>query len=101
MSLRLDPATGVATVRQESGAEVRFYPDGAGSFEAPPRAGYLTAWPSDAPRPNTSQLNYGAGQAVANAAMVKLAADGTISLYASGGPVDLIVDVAGYYQPTA
>ncbi|MGI8806585.1 MAG: DUF6531 domain-containing protein, partial [Acidimicrobiales bacterium] len=38
MALAVDPATGVATVDQEGGARVSFYPDGSGGYEAPPRA---------------------------------------------------------------
>jgi RHS repeat-associated protein len=66
--------------------------------------GYLTVWPSDSPRPVTSQLTYNKGQTGANATITKLAADGTISIYASNGPVEVIVDVSGYYlqgQPAA
>lgn len=38
MSLAVNATSGVATVRQESGAEVYLYPNGAGGFEAPARA---------------------------------------------------------------
>jgi len=38
MSLRVAQPSGVVTVAQESGAEVSFYPDGAGGYEAPARA---------------------------------------------------------------
>ncbi len=38
MSVAVDPVSGVATVTQEGGATVPFWPDGASGFEAPPRA---------------------------------------------------------------
>jgi RHS repeat-associated protein len=65
-----------------------------------PNYGFLTLWPIDAARPNAAQLNYAPGQTVANSAIVKMAADGTISVYALAGPVDILIDVHGYYtQP--
>lgn len=57
--------------------------------------GFVTAWPCDAPRPLASNLNYFPGQNVANFAIVRLAADGSLCL-ASNAPVHAIVDVAGY-----
>lgn len=65
-----------------------------------PNYGFLTLWPTDAARPNAAQLNYAPGQTVANSAIVKMAADGTVSIYALAGPVDILMDVHGYYtQP--
>ncbi|MBV8981098.1 MAG: hypothetical protein JO086_09385, partial [Acidimicrobiia bacterium] len=61
--------------------------------------GYLTAWPSDQARPATS-LSFPPSQDTGNAAIVKVAGDGTISIYNAQGSVDLVVDVEGYYlQP--
>lgn len=66
-----------------------------------PNYGFLTLWPTDAARPNAAQLNYAPGQTVANSAIVKMAADGTVSIYALAGPVDILMDVHGYFiQPT-
>lgn len=63
-------------------------------------AGFVTAWPCDSPRPLASNLNYVPGQNVANHAMVRLAADGSLCLSASG-VVHGIVDVAGYVTSSA
>ncbi len=58
-------------------------------------AGYLTAFPCDAPAPLASNLNFLAQQNVANAAIVKLSADGALCLR-SNTEVDAIADLAGY-----
>ena len=58
-------------------------------------AGYVTAFPSGTAVPNTSTLNLVTGGVNANAAIVPLGADRTISLYTERG-AHLIVDLAGY-----
>lgn len=60
----------------------------------PTAAGYLTVWPCDRARPDTSVVNFAAGQTVANSMVVPVADDGTICV-ASSEPTDLIVDLAG------
>ena len=65
---------------------------------SPTAAGYVTVWPDGSSRPATSNLNYGAGQTVPNLVIVKVPADGKIDLYSgSGGSVQLLADVEGYY----
>ena len=59
--------------------------------------GWLAAWPAGEALPLVSNLNYVAGQTVPNLAIVKVGAGGAVNLYSSGGPVDVIADVAGYY----
>ncbi|MEV4561607.1 PKD domain-containing protein [Kitasatospora sp. NPDC049285] len=49
-------------------------------------------------RPDTSNLNAVPGRDVGNAAMVPVAADGTITVYNHGGSLDLIADLQGYYS---
>ena len=58
--------------------------------------GYLTAWPSGAPRPVASSLNFMAGQSVPNLVMLKLGAGGRLSIFNELGTTDVIVDVMGY-----
>ena len=60
--------------------------------------GWLAAWPAGEPLPLASNLNYVAGQTVANLVMVRLGAGGSVDLYSSGGPLNVIADVAGYYS---
>ncbi len=62
---------------------------------------YLTVWPTDAPRPVASSLNWTAGQApTPNAVNTALADNGELSFWTESGNVDLIADVTGYYTPT-
>ncbi len=61
------------------------------------RGGFLTAYPSGSARPTTSNVNFFSGETVASLATVRLQS-GRISVYAgSGGSVDIVADVEGYY----
>jgi hypothetical protein len=60
-------------------------------------SGFLTAFPSGQGQPSTSNVNVeGAGQTVANAAIVGLAG-GAFDLY-THQPAHLVADVSGYFQ---
>jgi hypothetical protein len=48
-------------------------------------------------RPLASNLNWVPGQTVPNLVVVKLGPDGKVILFNSGGNVDVIVDVVGWY----
>lgn len=64
---------------------------------APRAAGHATVWPTGAPRPGTSNLNFAAGQTVAATVIVPVGPDGQIQvLNGSAGAADVIVDVTGY-----
>ena len=59
--------------------------------------GFLTVFPGGATRPTASNLNYVTGQApTPNQVTVALGATGQVSFFASGGPVNVIADIAGY-----
>ncbi len=61
--------------------------------------GYVTVYPDGTTRPTASNLNYPQGDTRANLVVVRLGADGKIALTNnSGGTVQLIGDVAGYYR---
>ena len=61
-------------------------------------AGYITAYPTGATLPNTSNLNYAPGQTIPNHAIVKLSTDGRLTLKnTSTGTAHLIADIAGYF----
>jgi hypothetical protein len=64
----------------------------AGSHDA----GYLTVWPDGVAKPNSSNLNFKAGQVVANGLTIGLGTLKGIELFAAGDPF-LIVDVNGYF----
>ena len=72
------------------------------TFVNPTVAGFVTVYPPDKPNPGTSSLNFVAGQAPApNAVTSPLSADGKIGFFNSGGTVDLIADIVGYYEAPA
>jgi hypothetical protein len=76
----------------------------------PNHAGYLTIHPQGASRPTASNLNFAAGQTVANMVLVPLGGNGQISIYLADGELpnefldataDVIVDVLGWFpNPT-
>ncbi len=63
----------------------------------PTAASFLTVWPTATARPWASNLNFSAGQTVANAVIVKVGADGTISIFNNSGAVHVVVDVVGWF----
>ena len=62
------------------------------SFLAVTSTGYGSA-------PTTSNLNYRAGQTVANLVTVPVGTDGKVSFYNAVGTTQVIADLAGYYTP--
>ena len=58
-------------------------------------AGFVTVYPCG-DRPNTSSLNYVAGQTVPNAVIAPVSADGDVCLYSSAGAY-LLADVNGWF----
>ncbi len=66
----------------------------------PQSFGHITAYPSGTARPDSSNLNFAAGQTVPNLVTVPVGADGKVTLYnRSSGTTQLIADVFGYYLP--
>jgi hypothetical protein len=75
------------------------------------QSGYVTVYPDGSRRPNTSTVNFAAGQTVANHTDASSGTDGKVAFYnGSNGPIDLIVDwygddvpttYSGSYQPLA
>ena len=65
----------------------------------PTTDGFLTVWPAENPRPNTSNLNFSAGQApVANSVTVKLDSQGAIKFLTTAATLNVIADVVGYFE---
>jgi hypothetical protein len=58
---------------------------------------FLTVFPHGAPKPQSSTINFGSGQTVANHAMVKVVA-GQVDIANQLGTVDVITDIVGYYS---
>jgi hypothetical protein len=79
------PATGVA------GAVLNV------TVTKPAMPGFLTAYASGTPRPASSNLNFAAGETIANLVQTAVGSDGKVSLLnASGGTADVVVDVSGW-----
>ena len=60
--------------------------------------GFVRAWACDDPMPETSTVNYEGTGVVANTVVSRLSAAGTLCLW-STAPVEIIVDVTGYFVP--
>ncbi|MCE9623055.1 MAG: CAP domain-containing protein [Actinomycetia bacterium] len=68
---------------------------------APTANSFLTVFPAGATLPTASNLNFAAGQTIANTVIVPVGPDGRVSLYNSTGQTHLIVDVLGWFEDEA
>jgi hypothetical protein len=67
----------------------------------PATLGFVTVW-GGGTRPTASNLNFNAGQTVANQVVAPVGADGSVSLYnGAAGNAQLIADISGYYSAGA
>lgn len=104
-------AIGVSAAKVAAGGSVRLKLAGIGEVPAgaaavtltvtaanPTAGGYVSVYPDGSARPNVSNLNIGKGQTIANTVTAELGSDGYIDLYnGTGGSIDLIADLQGYY----
>jgi hypothetical protein len=65
----------------------------------PTNSGFLTAYPGGGPIPATSNLNFVAGQTVANLVTVPIGRDGGVGIFNLAGTTDIVVDLEGYMEP--
>lgn len=65
----------------------------------PPAPGHLTAWAAGQAPPSTSNVNFTAGQVVANQAFVPLSGYGAINLASPHTSTHLVIDVQGWFGP--
>ncbi|WP_405360266.1 hypothetical protein OG535_17300 [Kitasatospora sp. NBC_00085] len=63
----------------------------------PTATSHLDVYPGGSPRPSSSNLNYTAGQTVANTVIVPVDGSGNVNFYNHSGSVDVVVDVFGYF----
>jgi uncharacterized protein (DUF1800 family) len=71
---------------------------------APAAAGFVTLYPGGSPLPNTSTINYRAGQTRANNAIIATGVGGDVVVYCgqpAGTTVQVIIDVNGYFDDPA
>ena len=64
----------------------------------PASDGWLVVYPGDATLPLASNVNYAAGATVPNLVVVPLDGLGRVKIYSSGGPVEVVVDVVGWFD---
>lgn len=60
---------------------------------------FVTVYPHGVARPNSSNLNFAAGETIPNLVKVRVPANGNIDLANELGLVHLIADAVGYYAP--
>ncbi|MHB1500010.1 MAG: G1 family glutamic endopeptidase [Candidatus Dormibacteria bacterium] len=61
------------------------------------QASYLSVYPQGGNPPTSSDLNWTAGETVANRVVVPVGPNGQITVYNYSGQADLVVDVSGYF----
>ena len=61
---------------------------------------FLRLYPTGAARPDSSNLNFAAGQTIPNLVTVKLGTGGKVTFYNNVGATDVIADVVGFFDPT-
>jgi len=64
----------------------------------PSTSSYLTVWPGGEPKPVTSNLNFGAGETIANLVTVKLGTLHTIELATAWGATHVAADLVGWFD---
>ena len=62
---------------------------------------YLTVFPGRTIAPNASNLNFNAGQTIANSVIAAVGIDGTVSILNNNGVTDVVVDVVGWFGSTS
>ena len=61
--------------------------------------GFFTLYPSGSNPPQTSSLNWAAGETRGNLATVAVGQNGTVGAFSAKGLADLVLDVEGWYGP--
>ena len=70
-----------------------------GTATGPTAPSFLTVYPDGESTPNASNINFVAGETIANLLSTKLGGDGAVRFYNSAGSVSAVADVAGWYGP--
>jgi hypothetical protein len=67
--------------------------------DSPGPDSYLTVFPTGTARPLASNLNFVAGQTVANLVIAKIGAGGRVTIYNNLGSTVVVADVQGWFTP--
>ncbi|MDA8381055.1 MAG: hypothetical protein M0020_09560 [Actinomycetota bacterium] len=62
-----------------------------------PGFGHPALAPASVPRPETSNLNFGAGEVVENSVLMPVDSSGNVAIYVANGTPEITVDVSGYF----
>jgi hypothetical protein len=62
-------------------------------------AGFFTAYPTGGTAPTASNLNWVAGETIANLVTVALSSGGDVTIFNGLGSADAVVDLEGYFAP--
>jgi hypothetical protein len=63
----------------------------------PTKAGYLTGYPNGTSLPFASDVNFLAGQTVANLVVVKVGTTGAVNVFNRTGSTHVVIDVVGWF----
>ena len=58
---------------------------------------YVTVYPGGSDQPTASNLNVSTGKVIPNMVLARVGPEGTVLMFNSGGVVDLVADVVGYF----
>jgi hypothetical protein len=68
--------------------------------DSPGPESFITMFPAGTARPMTSNLNYSAGESVANLVIVRVS-NGKVSMYNYAGQTNVIADVQGWFTESS
>ena len=71
------------------------------TVDQPTANGYVTVYPTGQPTPLASNLNFVAGQTIANLVTAKVGAGGSVNIYNFAGQTNVLFDVVGWFPDTS
>jgi hypothetical protein len=94
-AVRTVPVAGLGGVPANAGAVVMNV-----TVDQPTANGYVTVYPTGQPTPLASNLNFVAGQTIANLVTAKVGAGGSVNIYNFAGQTNVLFDVVGWFPDT-
>ena len=97
---------GPGAVRTVRVAGVNNVPANAGAVvmnvtvDQPTANGFVTVYPTGQPTPLASNLNFVAGQTIANLVTAKIGSDGSVNVFNLAGQTQVLFDVVGWFPDT-
>jgi len=94
-AVRTVPVAGTNNVPANAGAVVMNV-----TVDQPTAAGFVTVYPTGQPTPLASNLNFVAGQTIANLVTAKIGEGGSVNIYNLAGQSHVVFDVVGWFPDT-